>query len=257
MRVQTTGITDVGCVRKNNEDSFFFSEELGLYAVADGIGGRERGEVASFQALRVLRASIRSVVLSGELHYMSMAALAGVLRAAVQGAADFITAQDNEMGTTLTALWLVHGKAIMAHVGDSRLYLRRGTFLRQLTEDHTLVGMMLRHGRLTQAEAADHPMRHVLLNSLGGKEAVQIDLRVFDVRPGDTFVLCSDGLSDHVSDREIASALPDPELGAAARWLVDLAKVRGGRDNITVLAVHVESTAAQSATMPRLEQRAS
>ncbi|MBU3701028.1 MAG: Stp1/IreP family PP2C-type Ser/Thr phosphatase, partial [Acidimicrobiia bacterium] len=226
-------LTDTGMVRKGNEDAYLAVD--GLFAVADGMGGHQAGEVASRLALESLQSWFGS-------------AGTDVLVAAVERAnADVVERSlgDPElagMGTTLVAMALVDAggrDAIgVVNVGDSRLYLLSDGVLTQITEDHSLVATMVRQGRLTEAEAAVHPQRNILTRALGIDGTVLVDS--WEVLPvvGDRYLVCSDGLFNEVDDNRIAATLrrlADP--AEACRELVRLANESGGRDNITCVVV--------------------
>lgn len=232
--------TDVGRVRSNNQDSYLTSDPL--YAVADGMGGAAAGEVASAIAVEAL----------GNVFHRSGPATADLLISAAQAAnrAVWDEAEANPemrgMGTTLVAIALVEGPQLaIINIGDSRLYVLEDGELRQITFDHNLVAEMVAEGRLTPAEAEIHPRRNIMTRALGVEPEVPIDLFVEDPRPGDRYLLCSDGLPREVSDDLIASLLrriADPD--DAAKELVEEAKRRGGNDNITVVVVDVEDEEA-------------
>jgi serine/threonine protein phosphatase PrpC len=199
------------------------------------MGGHSAGQVASALAadsvLTALRASKGSDATAAEK-----------LRAAIEEANHAIytsSRQKNEymgMGTTVVALLVEGDRAAIAHVGDSRAYRVRGGRIRQLTDDHSIVGELLRRHEITADDAREHPHRHVLTRALGVRGHVQPDLAELTLSPGDQFVLCSDGLTNHVEDHEIAklvSEAADLEAGCAA--LIALANRRGGEDNITVV----------------------
>jgi len=227
--------TDTGRLRKGNEDSFLAVD--GLFAVADGMGGHQAGEVASHMAL-------------DSLHEWFHTAGTDVLVAAVERANLAIvdrSRSDTElagMGTTLVAMALVEADGRDAigvvNVGDSRLYLLSDGVLTQVTEDHSLVATMVRQGRLTEAEAAVHPQRNILTRALGIDDVVLVDS--WEVLPvvGDRYLVCSDGLFNEVDDNRIAATLrrlADPQ--EVCRELVRLANESGGRDNITCVVVDV------------------
>jgi serine/threonine protein phosphatase PrpC len=235
MILRTAAHTDVGLRRRGNEDRYALDPQLGLCLVADGMGGHSAGQVASALAadsvLTALRASKGSDATAAEK-----------LRAAIEEANHAIytsSRQKNEymgMGTTVVALLVEGDRAAIAHVGDSRAYRVRGGRIRQLTDDHSIVGELLRRHEITADDAREHPHRHVLTRALGVRGHVQPDLAELTLSPGDQFVLCSDGLTNHVEDHEIAklvSEAADLEAGCAA--LIALANRRGGEDNITVV----------------------
>jgi protein phosphatase len=229
MPVSFATATDTGKVRAHNEDACY--AEPPVFAVADGMGGAQAGEVASGEAIRSLRGFTLSEDSPGE-------SLAAVVRDA--NSRIYRLAADDPglagMGTTLTAAGLSARSVALAHVGDSRAYLWRGGKLSQLTEDHSLVGEMMRQGRLSALEAETHPQRSIITRALGIEPEVEVDTTLVPWQPGDIFLLCSDGLSSMLPDDEISAVIGDSAgLEEAAAALVDAANTRGGRDNITVV----------------------
>jgi PPM family protein phosphatase len=248
--------TDKGCVREINEDSgrmvrpsdaALLAAKGTLLVVADGMGGHSAGEVASQMAADVVC----------RLYYETRAEPGQALRHAVEEANRRINAAAAEdeskhgMGTTCTALALCGGRAYAAHVGDSRLYMLRGTQLYQLSEDHSAVNEMVKLGIITKEQARTHEDKNVILRALGTVPEVEVlVLEPFAVREGDRYLLCSDGLHDLVLEDEIASVLSESEdTHAAGERLITMAKERGGHDNITVgiIAIMPEGTAAAEA----------
>jgi protein phosphatase len=228
-------LTDTGRQREANEDSYF--SRAPLFAVADGMGGAQAGEVAS-------RMAVEAFERVDEAH----AAPEELLRHTAQDANReiFEIAQGDSsrsgMGTTLTAA-LLHGDEIsFGHVGDSRAYVFRDGRLRQITNDHSLVEELRRQGKLTRDQAAEHPQRSVITRALGPEPTVDVDTLTFSARPGDVFLLCSDGLTTMLDDEDVAAVLDRGEsLERAARRLVRDANERGGRDNITVVLFRLET----------------
>jgi serine/threonine protein phosphatase PrpC len=234
VRLLAGAATDVGMVREGNEDGFLIDDRLQLFAVADGMGGHQAGEVASATALEALRASVATGT-----------ALEQAVTAA--NAAVFEKASADEalrgMGTTLTTLSIdpAGAELLGGHVGDSRAYLVRDGELRQITEDHSLVEELVREGRLTPEQADVHPQRSIITRALGIDAAVSVDLVPVDIRAGDRILLCSDGLTTMLRPSDIATILRrEPDPGRAADLLVDAANAAGGEDNITALVVEVE-----------------
>ena len=228
--------TDTGRQRNANEDALF--SRAPVFAVADGMGGAQAGEVASRLAVEVFEPEPADGV--GPEAY---------LRGTVQEANRLIfehaqgDASRSGMGTTLTAAIVSGDEVSFGHVGDSRAYLYRDGELSQLTNDHSLVEELRRQGKLTRDQAADHPQRSVITRALGPEPQVAVDTMSVRGRHGDVYVLCSDGLTTMISDDELASILARSEdLDAAARSLVRAANDRGGRDNITVVLFRVEDT---------------
>lgn len=229
--------TDPGRLRSNNEDAFL--AEHGVFAVADGMGGQAAGEVASAIAVSEL-ASLEAidVVTVSDVVEAIHRANRTVLAAAYE------TRSLAGMGTTLVGLVAVeheHQQMLAAfNLGDSRIYLLDGSGLRQLSTDHSEVQALLDAGRITADEARIHPSRHVITRAIGAAVRADPDLWVLPRRPGDRFLLCSDGLTNELDDEEIADLLRSEELpAAAAEALVRAANAAGGRDNITTVVVDV------------------
>ncbi|MEN8159061.1 MAG: Stp1/IreP family PP2C-type Ser/Thr phosphatase [Myxococcota bacterium] len=242
MILRTAANSDVGLRRRGNEDCFAVEPGLGLCLVADGMGGHSAGQVASALASEAVVTSIRE---------QSSAAfsLTEKLRRAVQEANRTIWEAARErrayagMGTTVVALLMEGGRAGLAHVGDSRAYRVRDGAIRQLSDDHSVVGELLRRHEITEDAAREHPHRHVLTRALGVRGEVEADLAELTPEPGDLFVLCSDGLTNHVEDHEIAKlSLEIPDLDECCDALIELANRRGGEDNTTVVLSRCESS---------------
>jgi protein phosphatase len=240
MILRTAAHTDVGLRRRGNEDRFAVDPELGLCLVADGMGGHSAGQVASTLAVATVLGTLRE-------RKGSDASTSEKLRAALEDAnrAIYQAARQNPqyggMGTTIVALLVEGERAAVAHVGDSRAYRVRAGRIRQLTDDHSMVGELLRRNEITADEAREHPQRHVLTRALGVRGHVQPDLAELTLAPGDRFVLCSDGLTNHLDDPEIAKLASEfVDLEACCAALVALANRRGGEDNITVAVAHCE-----------------
>jgi serine/threonine protein phosphatase PrpC len=239
--------TDTGRQRQANEDSFFASSPL--FAVADGMGGAQAGEVASRIAAEAFEPAVRGTE-SPEAYLRSIAEDAN-------RQIHTIAQRDSTrsgMGTTLTAALVEGDEVSIAHVGDSRAYVYRDGELRLLTSDHSLVEELRRQGRLTDEQAQDHPQRSIITRALGPEEAVDVDTLTFSARPGDLFLLCSDGLTTMVKDARIAEILAEAEsLDDAVDGLVREANEAGGRDNITAVAFRLqeaeEAAAVEDATL--------
>ncbi len=244
MRVNISALSDTGRKRSTNEDSLLVDESMGLFAVADGMGGHEHGEVASQMALQTLHEALRAsgVATQRPKTRTAMAkALHNAASEAAQKVARFSIGQRG-MGTTMTAVLLHGNHGLMVHVGDSRLYLQRQGRLRQLSKDHTLVSALVEQGACTPPEAVHHPLRHVLTRALGHKPDVSIDMDCFELLPGDKLLLCSDGLTGHFEDEELADVLVGTNVEAQNKYLLRACNHRGGFDNITSVLVHIEST---------------
>jgi PPM family protein phosphatase len=232
--------TDTGRQRRANEDSLLARSPL--FVVADGMGGAQAGEVAS----RIAVESFRYGLDDASQPEAALATLALAANSRIHELSHS-NAEQAGMGTTLTAVYVGDREVAIAHVGDSRAYcLREGDLLR-LTDDHSLVDELLRQGRLTPEEAVEHPQRSVITRALGPEGTVEVDTRSFRARPGDVYLLCSDGLTTMLSEEEIADALRShPRLRDAGEALIAAANEAGGRDNITVVLLRLEEVGADS-----------
>jgi protein phosphatase len=227
--------TDTGRARRANEDSYFVAAPL--FVVADGMGGAQAGEVASGIAVKVFSEGLPDDGDSVEARLATRVAEAN-RRIHEQSRAD---ADRAGMGTTLTAAYVGEDDVTIAHVGDSRAYRWRDGVLERLTDDHSLVEELMRQGRLTEQEAGEHPQRSIITRALGPEPAVEVDTRTVPSRPGDVFLLCSDGLTSMISEDAVAAILAEARsLEQAGRALVDAANEAGGRDNITVILFRVD-----------------
>jgi protein phosphatase len=227
--------TDTGRQRPANEDSYWVSNPL--FVLADGMGGAQAGEVASQTAVDGFTGGLPDGPGSNEERLAAMVADANARIHAL--------AQSDEahagMGTTLTAAYVGSDDLAIAHVGDSRLYVLRDGELQQLTDDHSLVGELVRRGQISAEEAEDHPQRSIITRALGIEDEVVVDHLTWPVRDGDVFLLCSDGLTGMVPDARVAEIIREaPNLNQAAAQLIQAANDGGGRDNITVILFRVE-----------------
>ena len=234
MKVSVGAKTDVGRVRDGNEDSYLANEPL--FVIADGMGGHLAGDVASATAIEVIQER------TGDLHADDPQTLAAMVKEANR--AIWSKAGDDPslrgMGTTCTLVLLDAATAQIAHVGDSRAYLFHDGELSQVTEDHTLVGRMVREGRLQAEEAERHPQRSIITRALGVDEEVEVDLITLELTDGDRLLLCSDGLSSMLPHGSIAETLAETDdAQSAAELLIDRANEAGGEDNITVVVIDV------------------
>jgi serine/threonine protein phosphatase PrpC len=235
--------SDPGRKRSANEDFFAVDEKLGLFVVADGLGGHVAGRRASELGVGVFVEAVASD--SDEAPVTLLRAAFADANAAIRNLAER-DPQLRGMGTTLAALWLRGEEALVAHAGDSRLYLYRTGALHALTLDHSLVGERVARGELTTEQARVHPSRHVITRAVGVLESVDPDVASLKPHPGDVFVLCSDGISSQLTDDEIRDCLLEcrTDLARASRELIDLANARGGEDNATVVLVGIADGAA-------------
>ena len=239
--------TDTGRQRQANEDSFFAGAPL--FAVADGMGGAQAGEVAS----RIAADSFEPAERGSEPAETYLRSIAEEANRRIHAIAQRDSTRSG-MGTTLTSAMLEDDEVSIAHVGDSRAYLYRDGELRLLTSDHSLVEELRRQGRLTDAQAQDHPQRSIITRALGPEEEVEIDTLTVSARPGDVILLTSDGLTTMIKDERIAEILADDEsLEDAVDRLVREANEAGGRDNITAVAFRLaeaeDAEAVEGATL--------
>jgi protein phosphatase len=247
LQIEARGITDVGQRRDHNEDAYLVDEGLGLFIVADGMGGHAGGGTASRLAVDTIRATVARVRSEDPGRFGTGDAedtrVPDLLRQAVEEACRVIyeTAQsENElagMGTTVTAV-LVDGRtAFVAHVGDSRCYLLREGRIYQVSEDHSLVNEQLKAGAISADEAKHSRFKNIITRSVGFEQQVVVDLMGLELQAGDAVVVCCDGLSNLVDDPEILSIVEESPIDLAPGRLVALANDRGGDDNITVIVV--------------------
>ncbi len=226
--------TDTGRQRRANEDAFF--ARTPLFVVADGMGGAQAGEVASRIAADTFAEGLAPE--GGTEERLAQRALEANRRINRRSREDHAL---EGMGTTLTAVYVDGDELALAHVGDSRAYLLREGELTRLTRDHTLVDELVRRGRLTEDEAAEHPQRSIITRALGPEADVEVDTSTHRVHAGDVLLLCSDGLTSMISEADVGELLrAAPTLGAAARALIAAANDAGGRDNITVVLARLE-----------------
>jgi protein phosphatase len=244
------GLTDLGRKRTSNEDAFFLDDELGLYVVADGMGGHAAGEVASREAVDTLYGMVKRGI--GDLHELvdplseaDSRAACRLMESAVQAATYFVYSiaeidrEKSGMGTTISALLVLGDYAVTAQVGDSRIYRVAGGTTEQLTEDHTLIAWQLKQGLITPQEAARSPHKNVITRAVGNREYVQVDTRCVPLVPGVRFLLCSDGLHGYLHDDDIPPIVGMTGARSVERF-VALANERGGKDNITAILVEID-----------------
>jgi len=243
MKLSACGRTDIGRLRKSNQDIFLVDLQRGLFVVADGMGGHAAGEIASAMAGQVTSEQLSLQVLSQQQPADLTTTLEEAIRLANSSIAQ--AASDNPdwkgMGTTLTVLLLRDEQAFLGHVGDSRLYRWRAGKLEQLSEDHSLIADQLRRGLISPPEADTSDLRNILLQAVGITPDLDICRKQFPLAAGDRYLLCSDGLTGMLNDREIAALLErnlSPEQGC--ELLIEQALAAGGNDNVTAVLVQVE-----------------
>jgi len=247
-------LTDSGRVRANNEDAIAFDPALGLAILADGMGGYNGGEVASGMAIALLQASFgRWLAHAGPRAHAR--AVRRALQAGVDEANDAIleagvaNLQLQGMGTTLVVAAFGPHRVIVGHIGDSRCYRLRNGKLEQLTRDHSLLQEQMDAGAITAAQAALSPHRNLVTRALGIERHVDLEMHEHSVRPGDLYLLCSDGLSEMVLEEQLFTLLlQDIELSEKATLLVAIANENGGRDNISVVLARAGNISAPDAS---------
>jgi protein phosphatase len=256
VKLQSVARTDVGRKRQINEDALFRDDGRGFYVVADGVGGHNKGEIASREAVEQLRMWVYGAdrdldrlveqVRGGDddcVWEIRRLLESGVKSACymVYGMAE-LDPEKKGMSTTLSALLIRANLAFAVHVGDSRVYRVRGPNVLQVTEDHTLINYKVKHGMMSKAEAEKAAGKNVITRAVGHKDYVQVDTVDIDVRQGDRFLLCSDGLHGYfASDIEVAELCSDGPLEECAEAAIGMANQRGGKDNITALVIEVQT----------------
>jgi len=251
MRVTSYGQSDIGKKRKNNEDNFLIDHDIYLYVVCDGMGGHAGGEQASATAVETIGDVLKTLSSSRNLTFSysekDFPEAVNMLKYAIKKASNLIYEKSKNdpilkgMGTTCTALWLRNNQVYIAHVGDSRAYLVRGRTIQQVTEDHSWVREQVKAGLLSLEEAKLHSYKNIITRSVGFEEDVKIDTFTKDIQPGDTYLLCSDGMSNNVKDEDILKIITTSPVKEACLRLISSAIENGGDDNITVIVVTIEA----------------
>jgi len=248
--IQAAGMTDIGLVRKNNEDNFGYDLRQGIFVVCDGMGGQQAGELASKIAVDTILGYYRDAhdaSQAGGLQFEGVSQRAATLAGAIQlanqaiheaGARDISVAG---MGSTIVAVAVEGNLFSIANVGDSRIYLIRKNEVAQLTQDHSLVMEQVRRGLMTLEEAENSRMQNVIVRALGTDETVEPDLADHEFTSEDVLLLCSDGLSRYVKDEKMAEAVNQESLDQACTDLIEAAKVGGSDDNISCLLIRANS----------------
>ncbi len=257
MEVRFWAATDVGKTRDHNEDNFLVDKKLNLFVVADGMGGHAAGEVASSVAVREVRrlyAERRELIEAYEDEESSggVKAILRLIEEAIQGACARIyeLAQEDEerrgMGTTCSVLLIAGKRGFIGHVGDSRIYMTRDGEVHQLTEDHSLANELIKRGRLKPGEAFDSPYKNAVTRAVGVYQTVAVDTFEFDIVPGDTFLLCSDGLHCYLTDELMVDYMSDPAIKKIPERFINWANDSGGKDNITAIVVRALEGSGES-----------
>lgn len=238
------GLTDPGKQRSNNEDAFSFDREFGIFIVSDGVGGEQAGERASEATVKLLPFMLKEAVRKGtvkrddELIFV----ISSTVKALNRKVFEYSQSVDElkGMGATLVFCFVRERKVFCAYMGDSSVFLMRDGEMECLTEDHSLIHVLLEQGKITHKQARSHPFRNVILRYIGMEEDRGPDVSAFEYREGDRILLCSDGLTDMVPEKTIASILwKEDSLKTVCSSLIDAANLAGGRDNITAVAVQI------------------
>ena len=251
-------LTDSGLVRTNNEDDLAFDPDVGVAVLADGMGGYNAGEVASSMAVQLVKAELVRC-LSNNSQQHSPTQVAKMIETCFDEANVAILNAANAnphyagMGTTLVVGVFYGASLILGHVGDSRCYRLRDGVLTQITKDHSMLQEQVDAGLLTQEQAAVAPGKNLLTRALGVEDAVRVDIREYPVQDGDLYVLCSDGLTDMLTDKDILFTLSThTNLALMASELVARSNINGGRDNISVLLAQAGNTVEKSGLLSKL-----
>ncbi len=238
-RLESFGISEIGLVREHNEDAWAAYPEEGLFILADGMGGHLAGEVAAHEAIEHLHQLSQSWLADQKCHDPEK-----FFREAFLQVNTWVYEKGQEddtlhgMGTTLCSLCFCGPTAVVAHIGDSRLYRLRGKHLEQLTEDHSLVSELVALGAMPKSEAETFPYKHILTRAVGTHSKVEPTVHTLAVEPFDLYLLCSDGLTNYISHEQIEEVLLSPaSLAKMAESLVSLALEQGGGDNITLILI--------------------
>jgi PPM family protein phosphatase len=248
LKITSYGLTDLGKRRQTNEDAYMCDDELGLWIVADGMGGHAAGEVASQEAVDTVYGMVKrgkhALDLGGDFSEEKARAAARLLEGSVQAATYMVFAMAEldankaGMGTTISTMMSFGDGAVIAQVGDSRIYRVRSAEVAQLTEDHTLIAWQLKQGLITADEAKHSRHRNVITRAVGNRDYVQVDTSLVELEIGDQYLLCSDGLHGYLRPQEIPEIATSGGEVAVQRF-IELANSRGGRDNITAVLVEV------------------
>lgn len=251
-KLDTFGVTDVGCKREKNEDSFLVNDELQLYVVADGMGGHVGGEYASKLAVKTVEEVVQALqndpdstlqegldLKPGDFKtWLDYAFTIASRRIFEKASADNSL---HGMGTTTVAMLFRNNRVFMGNVGDSRGYRIRDGKIEQMTTDHSLVAEQIRAGIIKPKEAKEHRYKNIITRSVGFQETVEADIEARGAKENDIYLLCSDGLYNLVENSEILDIVKNNSLKDACKHLIDITNSRGGDDNITVVLVKVDS----------------
>jgi PPM family protein phosphatase len=241
MKILAFGKSDIGKKRTTNQDSILINDKIGLYAVADGMGGHKGGETASAMALDVINSAIEKInEKKSTTHIIPFIKEAVSLASMKIYERSLMDESLRGMGTTLVSVYFYDKSAYISQVGDSRVYLYKDDELWKVTEDHSLINEQIRSGAITKKEAEKLNYKNVITRSVGFEEIVNVDVYTREVEKGDIFLLCSDGLTSMLDDEDIAEQITSKDLSASVDNLINKANESGGLDNVSVILLKVE-----------------
>lgn len=243
LKISSCGLSDVGLVRQNNEDVWAELPELRFFALADGMGGHQAGEVAAREAVETLCRLIKKKFKGKS---KSLDECGDVIKAAFEQVNTYVyklgrsSSDFKGMGTTLCSLYISEEGVVFAHVGDSRIYRLRNKNLEQLTKDHSLIRELVELGQINEHQATDFIYKNIITRAIGTEAIVEPTVQIAEIEIGDIYILCSDGLSDLLSLKEIEALVKNETLlSSAVKNLVDSSKAKGAHDNVTVVMVKI------------------
>lgn len=237
--MKSVGISDQGLIRHRNEDNFLIEEPRGLFVVCDGMGGHKSGHVASNLAIEIIAEQTKNLKSKEIINLIDEIIIKANRKIWEIGQSD---PECHEMGTTITAAIIDNDKLYISHIGDSRLYIIREDKIRQVTKDHTLAEQMIENGLLEENELSNVSYSHILTRALGIAEDIEIDHYIETLLDDDIILLCTDGLSDMLSDEDILTIIlssANEDIEKIAQQLVDKALEKGGHDNITLILIRM------------------
>jgi len=246
LKIESYGISDIGCVRQNNEDVWAEMPDFQFYILADGMGGHKAGEVAAKQAVLKVCQSLEKFFSAFSQKPSFEQTKAALLKAIIEANSwVYKLSKENEefqgMGTTLCCFLIQDQALIYAHVGDSRIYSFKNN-LTQLTTDHSLRSELLQKGHISKEEATAFPFKNIITRAIGTCSSVEPDIGTIAIEPGDIYFLCSDGLTDYVSDSQMIQVLKNSRsIKETSDKFIQLAKEKGGNDNITVVMIKIKN----------------
>ncbi len=256
LKIRSTGLSDIGLVRHNNEDVWEQLTDVHFYVLADGMGGHQAGEIAARETVNLLCKIIKKAL--EKPSHRSLTDLRDLLTGAIQNANEQVyrlsrsSAELKGMGTTLCCLHIHDDGIVYANVGDSRIYRFREGKLEQITQDHSLLSELVEMGQISEQSPTDFLYKNILTKAIGTEASVDPYVAQADIAPADIFLLCTDGLSDLLSKTDIELVLAKKQtLAKSAKELVALAKTRGGHDNVTVILVKAEKQHVSSKDLSR------